>query len=801
MDSQVRKRKGGKGKEKDSLKDLTDKLGNIIPTRRDGGDGESVPETPPNEFMDNLKADGVKQTEAVARPKTATSSRRKDRVADKGFSLKLEIDGMAVMLFVVGVCTRFFSLENPNHVVFDEMHYGKYAGQYLKNTFFFDSNPPLGKLMVAFAGYLANWDGNFGFDKIGVEYPDSVPLWTLRFIPAMAGSLLVPLSYLLIQELGLCAWTGALAGFMIIFDNAILTQSRFILMESIMMCFALAAILAVLKFKKVSSQPFTGVWFFWLCTSTILAAAAFSVKYIGIYSALLCWFLILQDFWRLLPSKTLSDRQLFFDYMVRLAVMVVGTIGLYVAIFYVHFEILYKAGNHDSLMTSQFQASLEGGLGSIIRGQPNLIAHGSQITLRHTYGRTCWLHSHEAVYPVKYEDGRGSSHQQQVSCYTFKDINNWWIIKKPEREALIVNEPIDYIKHGDVVQIVHGMTHRALNSHDVAAPMSPNNQEISCYIDYNISMAAENHWRIDIINRETAGDVWHTINSQIRLIHVNTSQAMKFSGKQYLEWGYEQLEVVGDRNINQADTVWNVEEHQYTKEDKDKEAIEREISGHELIPESKTELPFWYKMLEVQFKMLMTNQENVKNHNFASDASEWPFLTRGIAYYISKTSNNQVHLLGNIVIWYTGTACTAIYAGLLVLYLLRRRRQCYDISEEEFEEYCRVGEVLFTGYLLHYVPYFFFDRTLFLHHYLAAYVFKIMLTAYVITHVYKLLKQVLPATLVKVVFLSGMFVWCCAAIYVFKMFSVLSYANNELSAEQVRSLRWKDTWDLIIHKK
>ena len=37
MDSQVRKRKGGKGvgKEKD-FKDLTDKLGNIIPTRRDG---------------------------------------------------------------------------------------------------------------------------------------------------------------------------------------------------------------------------------------------------------------------------------------------------------------------------------------------------------------------------------------------------------------------------------------------------------------------------------------------------------------------------------------------------------------------------------------------------------------------------------------------------------------------------------------------------------------------------------------------------------------------------------------------
>ena len=78
------------------------------------------------------------------------------------------------------------------------------------------------------------------------------------------------------------------------------------------------------------------------------------------------------------------------------------TVLLYLGIFYVHLSVLYKAGTHDSLMTSQFQASLEGGLGSIIRGQPGVIAHGSQITLRHTHGRTCWLHSHEHVYPVRF---------------------------------------------------------------------------------------------------------------------------------------------------------------------------------------------------------------------------------------------------------------------------------------------------------------------------------------------------------------------------------------------------------------
>ena len=33
-------------------------------------------------------------------------------------------------------------------------------------------------------------------------------------------------------------------------------------------------------------------------------------------------------------------------------------------------------------------------------------------------------------------------------------------------------------------------------SHDVAAPLNPANQEVSCYIDYNISMPAQNLWKV-----------------------------------------------------------------------------------------------------------------------------------------------------------------------------------------------------------------------------------------------------------------------------------------------------------------
>ena len=48
-------------------------------------------------------------------------------------------------------------------------------------------------------------------------------------------------------------------------------------------------------------------------------------------------------------------------------------------------------------------------------------------------------------------------------------------------------------------------------------------QEVTCYIDYNISMSAENLWRVDIVNPDSGGGdnegrgaIWHSINSQVK---------------------------------------------------------------------------------------------------------------------------------------------------------------------------------------------------------------------------------------------------------------------------------------------
>ena len=48
---------------------------------------------------------------------------------------------------------------------------------------------------------------------------------------------------------------------------------------------------------------------------------------------------------------------------------------------------------------------------------------------------------------------------------------------------------------------------------------------------------------------------------------------------------------------------------------------------------------------------------------------------------------------------------------------------------DTWQQLVQVGEVLFVGYLVHYVPYLLTQRTLFLYHYLPALLFSLLLLA------------------------------------------------------------------------
>ena len=54
---------------------------------------------------------------------------------------------------------------------------------------------------------------------------------------------------------------------------------------------------------------------------------------------------------------------------------------------------------------------------------------------------------------------------------------------------------------------------------------------------------------------------------------------------------------------------------------------------------------------------------------------------------------------------------------------------------------------------------------------------------------------------VKLFFLTLTAIWLGAVVYTFYRLSPLAYGVIPLTADEVKDLRWKDTWDLIIHKQ
>ena len=86
-------------------------LSNTLNESRGGGDGESLPDTPPNERV--LDEEKSSKTENLAVSTAATNPAD----AKNPFKIDFSVDMMAVMLFVTSLITRLYRLDQPKHVV------------------------------------------------------------------------------------------------------------------------------------------------------------------------------------------------------------------------------------------------------------------------------------------------------------------------------------------------------------------------------------------------------------------------------------------------------------------------------------------------------------------------------------------------------------------------------------------------------------------------------------------------------------------------------------------------------------
>lgn len=167
--------------------------------------------------------------------------------------------------------------------------FGGFASKYIKGRFFMDVHPPLAKLLLTLAGWLAGFDGEFDFKDIGKEYiEDSVPYVAMRLLPAICGVLAIPAMFLTLKASGCKTTTAAMGAGLVLFENGLVTQSRLILLDSPLVIFTAITVLAWTSFTNVHEQgptkAFTPSWWFWLALSGLGLGATVSVKWVGLFT-------------------------------------------------------------------------------------------------------------------------------------------------------------------------------------------------------------------------------------------------------------------------------------------------------------------------------------------------------------------------------------------------------------------------------------------------------------------------------------------------------------------------------------
>ncbi|KAI6043303.1 Dolichyl-phosphate-mannose-protein mannosyltransferase-domain-containing protein [Pisolithus marmoratus] len=462
-----------------------------------------------------------------------------------------------VIYTLLSCWTRFHKIGLADVVVWDEAHFGKFGSHYLKREFYFDVHPPLGKMLVALAGLLSGYDGNFEF-KSGEKYPDTVPYVAMRVMMATFGIALVPLGWYTAVELGMSQWACHLVALMILCDVAWLCISRFILLDSMLLFFTFTTVFFLTKFHNQQYQSFSFDWWLWLALTGISIGCVTSVKWVGLFVTAVVGIYTIEDLWDKFGDLRMSTRNQLRHWGARILCLIILPILVYMTSFKLHFLILNHTGPGDAQMSSLFQAHL---VGNDFWKNPLEVAYGSKITLKNMGWGGGLLHSHVQTFPT-------GSAQQQVTCYHYKDDNNHWLVLPQWNEpAYNLNDELKFVKDGDVIRLQHTPTTRNLHSHPIPAPISKLDYEVSCYGNATVG-DIQDHWVIEIVDdiRQGKKDNVHRIRSlttRLRLRHMLLGCYLSAANKVLPQWGFKQIEVscVKENDPDDMHTYWNVESH------------------------------------------------------------------------------------------------------------------------------------------------------------------------------------------------------------------------------------------------
>lgn len=217
---------------------------------------------------------------------------------DTANNQKLAIWGI-VIVCIGSIALRFWGLGRFNVFVFDEIYYAKFANNYLTNTKFFNSHPPLSQYLIA----IGIWIGDrlpIGQDITNTLTGSLHSTCSYRWMNAFFGSLIPPLVSALAYQLNRRMSYAFLAVLFISLDGLFLIDSRYALNNIYLVFFGLLGQLLVLM---ASDRDRTHRLALFIGAGSSFGASA-ACKWNGLWFLLGIYILIaIAKIWQIIRSK------------------------------------------------------------------------------------------------------------------------------------------------------------------------------------------------------------------------------------------------------------------------------------------------------------------------------------------------------------------------------------------------------------------------------------------------------------------------------------------------------------------
>ncbi|KAF9419991.1 hypothetical protein BGZ94_009254 [Podila epigama] len=757
---------------------------------------------------------------------------KKKQLSRKGWNNPRVQIMILVVLVSIAALIRMWKLAIPASVVFDEQHFGGFTVDYLKGEFFVDVHPPLGKLLYAAVAYMLRFDGKFNF-VLGKLYTDNVPFIGMRLLSVFCGTALVPISYLIMKNSGHSTQAAVICGVLITFENALFTQSRFILLDTPMMLFMGYTLLAWINFYNHRNRPFTRGWWTWLVQTGFGLFLSSSVKWVGLFTVATVGLCVLKYLQESRTHLYITTRNFSKQFISLFLCLLVFPFLLYMGLYAIDFQILTNSGSGNSWVSPQFQMTLKNHDVMPVMAD---IAWESKIHIRHTNTNGGWVHSIPGEY------AREGTKDQAIQLVEWDDDLTCWQVLTPEdsireqyqknredrkRETSVLFN--GYVYDQDKIRLRHCYTKVALAVHD-AASIGSNKSYIREVrgVKWTREPSVETVWRVELVedglvpgladghradgnadqpNTATEGTTgrntheskqWHSIkgfrlyNEKLNC-YLQSHKVFRSPYSTYQEVGCIQ----GDRQ--KSNTIF---------------VVDQNVNPHlPATTKSLTYKPltFFQKFIELNRVMWWTHHDlsspvhageyysgQTKKRSDESQPWSWPFLNRGLNYFSSKETNNYVYLMGNPLLWWASSivAITYMFSCIWSVYKYVRGQPASKSERARFgltPFYAVASGTFFTGWIIHYLPFFFMHRQLYLHHYLPALYFSILLLV-------SRLDRVLQRWGTRSRYMAGI-LFMAMMVLSFYSLAPLAYGTDFSSRSRCETIRSLGGWEFVCQRQ